>query len=366
MTPETNNETQSRPRSAESPGSAPFRVGIIGCGRPRTSEGATGFGMAHRHAMGYAASPHAQLVALADISRENALAFQNEHGGERIFEDHRQMLAEAQLDIVSVCVWPHLHAEMVLDSAEAGVRAIHCEKPVAPTFGQARRMVETCERNGVQLTFNHQRRFASPFRTARKLLREGAIGELQRIEGNCPDLNDWGTHWFDMMHFYNDETPADWVIGQIDTTQIRTVFGVAHETQAICHIRFGNGVEGLLVTGMDSSNTPPNRLLGSEGAIEVGLPEGPSVRLSNGQTAGWQTVDTDGSIHDLNAVDMGISDLVDALRHGRTPELAGRRALRSAELTFAAYESSRRRGRVDLPLEIEDSPLEDMLANAAP
>ena len=70
-------------------------------------------------------------------------------------------------------------------------------------------------------------------------------------------------------------------------------------------------------------------------------------------------------MHDLDAVQKGIVDLVEALRDGGEPELAGRRAYRAAELTFATYESSRKRGRVDLPLEIEDSPLMDMLDSAA-
>ena len=42
-----------------------YRVGIIGCGRPLRSEGATGYGMSHAHAWGYKMSPDAQIVALA-------------------------------------------------------------------------------------------------------------------------------------------------------------------------------------------------------------------------------------------------------------------------------------------------------------
>jgi predicted dehydrogenase len=274
------------------------------------------------------------------------------------------MLAEADLDIVSVCVWPHLHAEMVLAAAPAGVQAIHCEKPIAPTFGEARRMVESCERNGVQLTFNHQRRFAPPFGVARRLMREGAIGDLQRIEGRCPDMNDWGTHWFDMMHFCNDETPAEWVMGQIDSSEIRTIFGMAHETQGISHVRFQNGVEGLLMTSAAIEMGAAFRLLGSDGIIEFGPGRDGGLRILNGQSSGWRDVNPEGTMHDLDAVQKGIIDLVEALRDGREPELAGRRAYRAAELTFATYESSRKRGRVDLPLEIENSPLLDMLDRA--
>ncbi len=366
MASKSDSTAQQSPLSSGSSSSTSYRVGIIGCGRPLRTEGATGFGMAHRHAMGYAASPHTQLVALADISRENAEAFQEEHGGDAIYEDYRQMLAGANLDIVSVCVWPHLHAEMVLAAAEARVQAIHCEKPIAPTFGEARRMLESCERNSVQLTFNHQRRFAPPFSVARRLLREGAIGDLQRIEGRCPDMNDWGTHWFDMMHFYNDETPAEWVMGQIDTSELRTIFGMAHETQGISHIRFRNGVDGLLMTSPNRSPGPANRLLGSDGMIEVGGGRQAEIRLLNGQSSGWQNIDPEGSMHDLDAVQKGIIDLVEALNDGREPELSGQRAFRAAELTFATYESSRKRGRVDLPLDIDDSPLLAMLSSGPP
>ena len=145
-----------------------YRVGIIGCGRPWKSEGASGFGMGHAHARGYAASPEATIVALADLSEENARAFQAEHGGEQIYQDYREMLAHAKLDIVSICTWPHLHAEMVIAAAEAGVKAIHCEKPMAPTFGEARRMAAACQQHGAQLTFNHQRRFGKVFQKARR------------------------------------------------------------------------------------------------------------------------------------------------------------------------------------------------------
>ncbi|HHX65411.1 MAG TPA: Gfo/Idh/MocA family oxidoreductase, partial [Chloroflexi bacterium] len=123
---------------------AKFRVGIIGCGRPWRSEGATGMGMSNFHAGGYNASPDATIVALADINCENAQAFQERHGGERIYTDYREMLEKEQLDMVSICTWPGLHAPMVIAAAQAGVKAIHCEKPMAPTYGEALEMVRVC------------------------------------------------------------------------------------------------------------------------------------------------------------------------------------------------------------------------------
>lgn len=337
-----------------------FRVGIIGCGRPLRTSGATGYGMSHLHARGYEASPDAEIVALADISLENAQAFQAEHGGEAIYLDYHEMLEKEHLDIVSIATWPSLHAPMVIAAAEAGVKAVHCEKPMAPTFGEARRMVEAAERCGVQLTFNHQRRFGDPFRKARELARQGAIGDLVRVEAVCPNLYDWGTHWFDMLFFYNNETPAEWVIGQIDAREGGSIFGVRMEGQGVSHFGFQNGVRGQLTTGYGYEGLS-NRLVGTEGTIEVGaLPDVPLRIWGQGQS-GWEAVEVERGLHNDGYVELAVLDLIDALKAGREPETSARRALRATELIFGTYESSRRRGRVDLPLEIDDSPLLTML-----
>jgi predicted dehydrogenase len=344
-----------------------FKVGIIGCGRPRRAENATGFGQGHVHATGYEASPDCKIVAAADIKQENLDLFCQEHQVAQGYLDHKEMLAKEKLDIVSVCVWPMFHAPMVVDAAQAGVKAIHCEKPMAPTWGEAKQMVEICDKYNVQLTFNHQRRFGKPFRKAKELLKGGAIGQLLRLEGFCPDLFDWGTHWFDMMFFYLDEAPAKWVIGQFDIRNGPSVFGVRLESQGLSYVEWQNGVHGLLVTGrgdfaQQDQMTMGNRLIGTEGTIEVGAKDGPALRLRNAKTGGkWQTIEVEGGIHGDDHAVVAVLDLVDALKTGREPELAGRRALQATELIFATYESSRKRGRVDLPLQIEDSPLLSML-----
>lgn len=336
---------------------SPLKAAIIGCGRPHRQAGATGSGMSHAHAKAYNALPGVELVAVADIVRDNAEAFQKEHGAGHIYENYADMLKEEQPDIVSICTWPHLHAPMTRDCAHAGVRAVHCEKPMATTFGDARSMLAACEANNVQLTFNHQRRFGAPFRKAKELLKSGRIGTLQRLEARCANLYDWGTHWFDMMFFYNDEIPAQWVMGQIDVRNARQIFGAWIEGQGLAHFKFENGVYGLMVTGHEAMPVAENRLIGSEGIIEVGGGEGENLRIwARGQTD-WETVPDDEGLHGSDSITRGIADALDALQNGREPELSGRRALRATELIFATWESSRRGGRVDLPLTIDDSPL---------
>jgi UDP-N-acetylglucosamine 3-dehydrogenase len=352
---------------------ATFKVGIIGCGRPWKTAGATGFGQGHVHAEGYEASPECAIVAAADIKQENLDAFCQEHQVPHGYLDYGEMLAREDLDIVSVCLWPELHAPVVIDVAQAGVKAIHCEKPMAPTWGESKRMAAVCEAQGVQLTFNHQRRFGRPFRKAKGLLDDGAIGQLTRLEAFASNLYDWGTHWFDMMFFYNDEEPVEWVIGQIDARGGRPIFGVTVEGQGLSFFKWRNGVYGLMVAGderlyqhagVTKGMECGNRLIGTEGAIEVGVRDGPEVRLRNVETGSqWQDLDVGGRIHGHDHDVAAIRDLVDALKTGREPELSARKALQATELIFATYESSRRRGRVELPLEIGDSPFLSMLAS---
>ena len=336
---------------------AQFRVGIIGCGRPWKSPGAVGFGMANFHARGYTDSPDTTIVALSDINLDNARAFQAAHGGEHIYADYQEMLAKEQLDIVSICTWPQHHAPMVIAAAEAGVKAIHCEKPMAPSYAEALRMVDICQANGTQLTFNHQRRFGVQFRTARELLKSGTIGPLQRLEGACDNLFDWGTHWFDIFGFYNDEATARWAIGQVDWRGGKTIFGVPLEGQGISLFEYENGVQGLLLTGHGTGRRMTNQLIGSEGEIEVTL-GAKAIRVRGKGDAAWREVHVaDEEGENLGeVVGLGVLDAIDALKTGREPEQSGKRALHATELIFATYESGRRGGRIDLPLAALASP----------
>jgi predicted dehydrogenase len=146
-------------------------------------------------------------------------------------------------------------------------------------------------------------------------------------------------------------------MGQIDVAEESQVFGVALETSGVSWIRWQNGVEGLLATGDTKLQHTDNRLMGTEGIIEVGGRDKPPVRLLRGGK--WEAPDVTAS--EANATTDSVLDLIACLKSGEEPELSGRKALQATELIFATYESSRRRGRVDLPLEVADSALLSML-----
>jgi UDP-N-acetylglucosamine 3-dehydrogenase len=330
-----------------------LKLAIIGCGRPRQTSGATGYGMSHVHMLGYKRCPNVSLTAVADINPENGKAFAAEYGaGVANYTDYRQMLAEARPDVVSITTWVNLHAEMVIAAAEAGVKAIHCEKPMALTFADAKKMVEVCESHRTQLTFNHQRRFNGSFRKIRELLRSGAIGDLLRIELHVMNLLEWGTHYVDLISFYNHDTPADWVLAQIDPRNHRMVFGVPCESQSLTHIKYRNNVRVTIVGGHDADLTHDarQRLVGTKGQIEITEWEANSARMWTAGSSNWQEIDipTDNDPNESTA--RAVENAIHSLRTGEEPECSARRALAATEIIFAAYESANRKQRIDLPL----------------
>ena len=338
-----------------------YRAGIIGVGARKNPDGKMRFGIGYRHAEGYDKSKRCEFAAIADVSEKSAEIFSEKYPDTKTYLDYKEMLKSENLDMVSVCTWPHMHAEMTITVAESGVKAVHCEKPMSTHFGKAKQMVQACADKGVQLTIDHQRRFGEPFRKAKSLLDEGVIGDLVRLEASCSNLYDWGTHWFDMMFMYNDDCAARWVIGQIDYRVGRPVFGVELEGQGLSQIMWENGVRGVMFAGHESAIGCANRLIGTHGTIEVGVDKGPVLRVRGRGDGDWRVIKTkEPSLHANESFCMAIENALDCLKSGEEPVLSGNKALQTAEVIFATYESSRRRERIDLPLDIDGSPLLEM------
>lgn len=347
---------------------AKFRVGFIGTGKKPERASLLGYAMAYQHGDAYEQlSEHCEMVACADIVQENAQAFADRYKFTNVYTDYHEMLAKEKLDIVSICTWPKLHAEMSIAACCAGVQAVHCEKPMATTMGQARLMLQAASQYGTKLTFNHQRRFGRPFRAVKEIIDSNEIGELVRMESSSGDLFDGGTHWLDLMNFWNNEMPAQWVLGQISRDSDRIAFGAPTETQVIAHIKYRNGVSGVFGAGdFEGGNGWAFRLHGTRGTIELAWQPkpGPLLKFWRVGLSDWQEVDCDGeNLHGPHFIERALTDVVTCLMTNRESELSARHAMNATEIIFGVYESSRRHGRASLPLEINDSPLEAMIKN---
>ena len=371
-----------------------LQIAFIGTGADPDDPGRDGFAMAYRHANAYRKIDGCELVACADIIPENASAFADTFDVPHIYEDSDRMLREVEPDVVSVCVPPKIHADVVIGAAETGVpRAIHCEKPMAATPAECREMIATAEANGVQLTINHQRRFGAPFRKAKELLDSGAIGDLKRIEFAEENLYDAGIHQFDLCGFFTGGADPEWVLGAVDYREENVWFGAHNENHGFAQWRYDDGTYALASTGDGEAFVGCYmRLRGTDGAIELGVHDGPALRIQRAGSGSWEEIDTDGDIHSppspglLQAaarkvsetigrssgpdigptyIDNAIADVIEAVRSGGESELNARDAWQATELVFACWESVRRRGRVELPLDVDDNPLEAMVESGA-
>ena len=138
------------------------------------------------------------------------------------------------------------------------------------------------------------------------------------------------------------------------------------ENRAIGYWEYENGVFGLIVTGVGAKGIGVhNRLIGTDGMIEVGAADGSHLRVMRENSSTWEIIDTnDENLHGPNYISGAIANLVDSLENGLVPELDGKRALQATEIIFACYESSRGHARIDLPLTIDDNPLVSMIKDA--
>jgi UDP-N-acetyl-2-amino-2-deoxyglucuronate dehydrogenase len=333
--------------------STTYRVAFIGCGR-----------RAQEHAVGVLADRRCEVIALSDISTVSAEAMNAEFGlNATLYTDHKEMLATEKPDIVLICLWTPLHLPVFRDCAEVGVKAVLSEKPMSVTWGECQEMARISETTGCQLTFSLQRRFATGNQTVRRLIKEGKIGQVQRMDlFSPPNLLDCGIHTFDQAMSYMDETPAKWVLGAVDASETFNWFNVPSESVATGLIVFENGVRAnIQAGGPDMDIWGGVRVIGSEGFLEV-MWDGEIRRGVVYNDPSWKPeVEVTPAAEQMKGL---VSNAIDSLETGKEPELSAIKALRASEIIFAFYESVRRNARVELPLiSVTDNPFITMLQN---
>ena len=127
-----------------------------------------------------AAQPEFELIA--DMDETLAQSARERFGFKRHTADWRALVCDPAVDIVDICVPSHLHREIALTAIAAG-KHVYCEKPVGLHGGEATEIAEAAEKAGVKslVGYSYLRNPLIPF--ARKLIEEGAIGEVLHFRG---------------------------------------------------------------------------------------------------------------------------------------------------------------------------------------
>ncbi|MGQ9663169.1 MAG: Gfo/Idh/MocA family protein [Kiritimatiellia bacterium] len=142
-----------------------FRVGIVGCG-----------GIAQTHATGWLSrKEEIEITAVCDIEAKRAQEMAEKTGAKEVFTDYRRLVRLKELDAVDVCTPNKLHTPVVLAALNAGKHVI-CEKPLAVTAAEVRRMGELADRKKLLLMTAQHMRYGAPARAAKQFVEGGALG----------------------------------------------------------------------------------------------------------------------------------------------------------------------------------------------
>jgi myo-inositol 2-dehydrogenase/D-chiro-inositol 1-dehydrogenase len=127
-----------------------------------------------------------QIVALCDVNRPRAEKIRDESWPKAAICDHYQELLDRDdVEGVIVATPDHWHVPITL-AALRSKRAIYCEKPLTLTVAEGQLLVEAVHRTGGILQVGTQQRSDWRFRTACELVRNGRLGNLQRVEVTLP------------------------------------------------------------------------------------------------------------------------------------------------------------------------------------
>ena len=157
-------------------------VGIIGCG-----------GIANgKHMPSLKKIPNVRMIAFCDVIPERAEKAARDYGvpGAKVYTDYRELLKNADVEVVHVLTPNREHADISIDALYAG-KHVMCEKPMAKTAADARRMVEAAKATGKKLTIGYQHRQKSTSRYAKQYIETGALGEI--YYANCLAIRRRGT-----------------------------------------------------------------------------------------------------------------------------------------------------------------------------
>lgn len=202
-----------------------LKIGIIGCG-----------GIANgKHLPALSKLADVELAAFCDIVPDKAAQARTKYGSAdaKVYDTFQELLADDSLDIVHVLTPNNSHAEITVAALEAG-KHVNCEKPMAKTAADARRMLETAKSTGKKLTISYQSRFREDSQYLHHAIRQGDLGEIYYAkahavrrravptwgvfldaekQGGGP-LIDIGTHALDLALWLMDNYEPKTVLGQ--------------------------------------------------------------------------------------------------------------------------------------------------------
>ncbi|MGC3995684.1 MAG: Gfo/Idh/MocA family oxidoreductase [Propionicimonas sp.] len=348
-----------------------FRVGIIGVGFIGTL----------KHLEGLKGNAElCEITAICDLLPERSeKARANFAPQASTTTDWHDIVNDPDIDVVYVCTWNVSHCEITCAALEAG-KHVMCEKPMAISGEEARRMVETAQRTGKTLTIGYQNRFRQDTQFLRGAVDAGELGEIyvakahavrrrgvptwgvftdKEKQGGGP-LIDIGTHALDLALWYLGNYEVESVTGSV-YSKLRdkpegnpgggwdpATFSV--EDSAFGYVKMRNGATVFLEAAWALNVKNPREaavtLIGTEGGAEIDRADGGGYDVSlNKVLANRMIVETpdasapgSGDFTTLGTIET--RQFLEAVRDGHAPLVLPEQACVVTEVLEAIYASA--------------------------
>ena len=152
-----------------------LNVGILGCGVRSLS-----------HISSFMSMPGVRIIGVCDVAeksmnlRKQAIDQRAKNQDCKTYRDYRELIANPEIDIVTIAAPDHWHALMAIEAAQHG-KHIYLEKPFAYSIEEGRAVIEAVKQAGVQLLNGTQQRSNVYFQRAAYLARHGYLGEVHTV-----------------------------------------------------------------------------------------------------------------------------------------------------------------------------------------
>lgn len=143
-----------------------FRVGVIGAGS-----------IAQSHLTAYSKNADVELIAVADMNLERARTVAEQFGAPRAYGDPHELLADPEIDGVSICTWNNSHASWAIAAIEAGKHVL-VEKPIARTLAEAEEIQRITEQSDRVVQVGFVRRHSPNCQVLKSFIDAGELGDM--------------------------------------------------------------------------------------------------------------------------------------------------------------------------------------------
>lgn len=331
----------------------PIRYAVVGLGHIARTAVLPAFD----HAEGCA------LVAVVSGGEEKRRAVSSAYGLRHAvdYDGYEGLLASGDVDVVYLATPNHLHAEEAVAAAEHGVHVL-CEKPMAVTEEECRRMIRAADENDVRLMVGYRLHFEPCNAEVIERVGRGDIGvprffascfgqevdagdiRLHPIETGGGTVYDLGVYCINAArHLFGAEPFA---VSARSAARDDPRFDEADETTSAI-LEFPDDRLATFTTSFGSAWVETYRVVGTEGEIRVEPAYGYAGQLS-------YTLSSGGRVREENrfpSTDQFAPELLHmarSVREGRDPGPDGREGLADVRVVRAAYASARSGERVRL------------------